>query len=316
MLKNAYIRKQLKKKDDIVNISFDGIAMKYLEGLEKRRYSRNSIEAYYTHIKHFYYFLEAENITALQDVSTKTLEKYIRTLFESSFSSWSIDSYIRTVKALFCYLENEGVVFDNPGYRLVNPKINKRMLPAPSESDIKKLLAEVKTDTADGVRTRAMIETAYSCGLRVGELVSMDITSVDFRHAIARIKGKGRKERVLPVGREAIYWIKHYLASARDKLLGGNIDEKALWISRAKRRIEVQTFELILRKLTNSAGLESGITPHSLRRACATHMLRNGAHPTAIQHLLGHSTMRTLSHYLRMTITDLKKTHEQSRLSK
>jgi integrase/recombinase XerD len=315
-MKNAYIRKKVKEKDAVVCVGFEGVGEKLLSGLEKQKYSAKSIQAYYTQMKHFYLFLDAENITALQDVSIEHLEKYQKSFFEKSFSPWSIRAYLRTLRILFNYLEKEGLIFDNPVHRLVTPKLDKPLPDSPTEEDLRKVLGAVNTGTVSGVRTRAMIETAYSCGLRVDELISMDISSIDFKHRLIKVTGKGKKERTAPAGKQSLFWIKQYLLSSREELLKGNIDETGLWISRESRRITPQAFQKIMQNLSEVAGLENRVTPHGIRRACATHMLRNGAHPVAIQHLLGHSTLDTLSHYLRLTINDLMKTHKQSRLGR
>jgi len=311
-MKNTYI----KEKSSVVCVHHNGIAEEFLKSLEKRKYSAKTIKSYHVQIKHFYLFLDAENITALQDVTTEILEKYQKHLLESSFSPWSVKSYLRTLRILFDYLENEGVIFDNPTCRLIPPKLDKPLPDVPSEEDIKKILGAVDVSTPTGIRTRAMIETAYSCALRVEELTGMDMSSIDFRQSIIRVTGKGRKERALPAGRQSVFWTKQYLLSARETLLNGKIDEAALWISREGTRMSVQAFQKIMQYLSEKSGLEKRVTPHGIRRACATHMLNNGAHPMAIQHLLGHRTLRTLSHYLRMTIHDLMETHGKTRLGK
>jgi len=315
-MKNTYIREKNVKKYDVVCVGFDGVGEKLFNDLKKRKYSAKSVEAYYTQMKHFFLFLAELNITELQNVTTETLEKYQKSFFENSFSPWSVRAYLRTLRILFKYLEDEGLVFDNPVHRLVTPKLDKPLPEAATEEDMRKLISAVRAETPEGVRTRAMIETAYSCALRVEELTGMDMSSVDFRQNIIRVTGKGRKERALPVGRQSIFWIKQYLLSPREILLNGNIDERALWISRIGQRMSIQAFQKIMQYLSEKSGLEKRVTPHGIRRACATHMLNNGAHPMAIQHLLGHRTPRTLSHYLRMTIHDLMETHGKTRLGK
>jgi site-specific recombinase XerD len=315
-MKNTYIKKKSVKKYDVVCVGFDGVGEKLLNDLKKRKYSAKSIGAYYTQMKHFFLFLAELNITELQNVTTETLEKYQKSFFENSFSPWSVRAYLRTLRILFKYLEDEGLVFDNPVHRLVTPKLDKPLPEAATEEDMRKLISAVRAETPEGVRTRAMIETAYSCALRVEELTGMDMSSVDFRQNIIRVTGKGRKERALPAGRQSIFWIKQYLLSPREILLNGNIDERALWISRIGQRMSIQAFQKIMQYLSEKSGLEKRVTPHGIRRACATHMLNNGAHPVAIQHLLGHSTLAALSHYLRMTINDLMKTHGKSKLGR
>jgi len=315
-VKNTYIKRKKVKKHDVVCVHHNGVGGQLLDGMKKKKYSVKTIESYHVQIKHFYSFLESENITELQDVTTENLEKYQRSFFKKSYSPWSIRGYLRTLRVLFNFLEKEGVIFDNPVYRLVPPKLPRPLPEAAAEEDVRKLIAAVKIDTPAGVRTRAMIETAYSCALRLEELLNIDMGSIDFKQHLLRVTGKGRKERTLPIGKQAVYWIKQYLLSSRDELLKGNIDERALWISLYHKRMTTQAFQKKMQSLSKAAGLEKSITPHGLRRACATHMLRNGAHPVAIQHLLGHSSLRTLGHYLRLTISDLAETHAKSKLGR
>ena len=315
-MKNAYIKRKKVEKYDVVSVHHNGVAKQLLDDMAKKKYSTKSIESYHFQIKHFYRFLESENIAELQDVTTKNLEQYQRSLFEKPYSPWTIRGYLRTLRVLFNFLEKERIVFDNPVCRLVPPKLPKPLPEAATEEDVEQLIATVKIDTPAGVCTRAMIETAYSCALRLEELLNIDMGSIDFKEHLVRVTGKGRRERTLPIGKQAVYWIKQYLLSSRYKLLKGNINERALWISLRHKRMTTQAFQKKMQSLSEESGLENNITPHGLRRACATHMLRNGAHPVAIQHLLGHSSLSALGHYLRLTINDLTKTHEKSKLGK
>jgi len=166
-----------------------------------------------------------------------------------------------------------------------------------------------------GVRDRAMIETMYSCGLRLEELLNLTTGAIDFKENTIRVLGKGRKERILPLTTQASEWLGKYIGEARKVMLDSKNDDGALWISsnyhRKLTRIAVQKTIQFYREKAN---ISTSISPHAIRRATATHLLRAGATPLDIQTLLGHSSMEVLGHYLRVTIGDLKKMHEQTRL--
>jgi len=157
------------------------------------------------------------------------------------------------------------------------------------------------------------MELIYSTGARLTEAASVTIFDPDLDRGVLRVLGKGRKERVVPLGRHAIFWLRRYIREARPKLIKDNIDEHALWVTIEGAKSKTpQTFQSAIAEHSKAAGLRR-ISPHALRRACATHMLRHGAHPVQIQFLLGHAGLNTLGQYLRVTITDLKKMHKQSK---
>ena len=185
-------------------------------------------------------------------------------------------------------------------------------VPVPSVADLRRLLAAPNAAAPFGVRDRALLETAYATGARREELVTLDATAVDLVNATVRVVGKGRRERVLPLTRPAVAWLNRYTTRARPVLLKGKLDEPALWIDLHAGRLSPHGLDVLVKKHAAAAKLR-GVTPHTLRRACATHLLQGGAHPVFVQQLLGHATLRHLAHYLRMTIAELKATHARSK---
>ena len=181
----------------------------------------------------------------------------------------------------------------------------------PSEDDVRRLLTAPKTHTRGGLRDRAFMEVLYSTGARLIEMASISIFDVDLRRAALRLHGKGRKQRTVPLGKKAIRWLEDYLR-LRHTLLNGNPDIEALWLNTRGGPLSYQGAEKIVLRNSQAAGLRP-FSSHALRRACATHMLRNGAHPVQLQMLLGHACLRHLGQYLDVTITELKKTHEHSK---
>jgi len=140
----------------------------------------------------------------------------------------------------------------------------------------------------------------------------MQLSDVDLDEGLVRVMGKGSKERMLPLGKEAVSWIRQYIEQARPKLLKGRSDQQALWVTTRGTRLGYMSLAQVLHKYVANAEIDMPISPHAIRRACATHMLRRGAHPAQLQLLLGHSSLKTLSQYLRLTIREIKAAHANS----
>jgi len=287
----------------------------YLTALESRKYSISSIAAYERAFNRFADFLKTKNISRFQDVTYRNLEDYRLHLLDRGFADASIYLFLRSVRMLFAYLEETQQIFVNPARHLVIPAYDRGLKPVPSETEMEKVLLQADTSTPIGIRDRAVLETAYSCGLRRDELCQLTIFDPANQQSVLHVMGKGKKERVLPVGKKAVFWLKQYLEKTRP-LLRKKHDENALWISRTGKRISYSSIDKLIRHYGKKAGLEIPLSTHSLRRACATHMLSGGAHPVKIQMLLGHSDLKTLSQYLKITVNDMIKMHQRSKPGK
>ena len=297
----------------------------YLKALKRRRYSPKTIATYRHPLTLFASFLAARaaclraphrQVARLQDVGRDDLAAWRLDLVERGLADASLEVFLRAVRNLFNWMEAEGMLFDNPAAALKTPKYERKLLPVPSEADLRRLLAQPSVATPVGIRDRAIIEVGYCCALRREELARLRLRNPDFLQRSLRVLGKGSRERMLPLGEEAFTWLRRYVDDARPALLGRNADAAALdalWISSSGKPFGGQGLSAMLRKYGRKAKLSVNITPHSLRRACATHMLRNGAHPVQIQMLLGHATMRHLAQYLRLTIREIREMHRKSR---
>lgn len=180
-----------------------------------------------------------------------------------------------------------------------------------THAQARKLLAKLPTGTPEGYRNRAMIELLYSSGLRAAELLGLDVGDVDFAHATATVTGKGNKQRVVPIGRTALRCLESFLKAVRPFMLRDRA-ERAVFLDRQGQRLRYNAFAQIVRACAARAGLDGvHITAHTFRRSCATELLRGGANMYHVKDLLGHETLNTLKHYAKLTITDLKKTHEK-----
>ena len=296
----------------------------YLKALKRRRYSPKTIATYRHPLELFAAFLAARSASRLQDVGRDDLAAWRLDLVESDLADATVEVFLRAVRNLFNWMEAEGMLFDNPSAALKTPKYERKLLPVPDEAELRRLLAQPSVATPVGIRDRAIMEVGYCCALRREELARLALRDPDFLQRSLRVLGKGSRERMLPLGEEACAWLRRYCDDARPALLGrlpasneqaGSADAAvdALWISARGKPFNGQGISVMLKKYGRQAKLSVNITPHSLRRACATHMLRNGAHPVQIQMLLGHATMRHLAQYLRLTIGEIREMHSQSR---
>ena len=284
----------------------------YLKSLKARNYSPRSLENYEFSLQRLVKFLSIERI---QDVTIDHLDAYRLHLVESNLAPFTINRYLRTVRSFFNYLELTHAIFVNPATRLPIPRPPRLLKPVPSPKAVKTLLAQPDITTAVGIRDRTLLEVLYSCALRRREAMDLTIFDPDLQQGALRIKGKGDKERVTPLGKQAIFWLKKYLQSARPKLIS-DPDEQMLWISKLTgKTLRYDSIDRLFKRYSRKAGIEN-FSPHSIRRACATHMLQSGAHPIEIQLLVGHQTMAHLSSYLKVSIIDLKKMHKQSKPGK
>ena len=288
----------------------------YLKALKRRRYSPKTIATYRYPLNLFASFLAARAVARFQDCARDDLAAWRLDLVESDLADATVEVFLRAVRNLFNWMEAEGMLFDNPAAALKTPKHERKLLPVPDETELRRLLAQPSVATPVGIRDRAIMEVGYCCALRREELARLTLRDPDFLQRSLRVLGKGSRERMLPLGEEACAWLRRYVDDARPALLKRDPDAAALdtlWIGVRGRPFGGQSISKMLSEHGRRAELSVAITPHSLRRACATHMLRNGAHPVQIQMLLGHATMRHLAQYLRLTMNDIRAMHAESR---
>jgi integrase/recombinase XerD len=189
------------------------------------------------------------------------------------------------------------------------PKLPRRLPKSLSEEQVERLLEAPKTDTTLGLRDRAMLETLYATGLRVSELVGLKLTQVGFDTGVVRVLGKGSKERLVPLGEEAIHWLRRYLDSARKELLGpAKID--VVFVTARRTALTRQAFWQLVKRYAPKAGIpRTTLSPHTLRHAFATHLLNHGADLRVVQLLLGHSDITTTTIYTHVARERLKQLH-------
>jgi len=237
---------------------------------------------------------------------------YLLNLKERNYAATTVARKVAAAKSFFEFMVAEGGIKDNPTRDVGSPKLG-RSLPKPiTISQVRRLLEQpAKRSTPEAKRDRAMLELLYASGMRVSELVSLNLGDVDTKGDSVRCFGKGHKERIIPIYRQAAMLVSEYVTEARPHLAHYDV-EPALFLNRRGERLTRQGFWQILKGYAASAGLEADITPHTLRHSFATHMLSGGADLRSVQELLGHANISTTQVYTHLTTEHIRRTYEKS----
>lgn len=286
----------------------------FLEQMNAQGYSSGTVLSTRFYLEKFLDYLQERGINNIQTVSPRTISQYNHHLVNiyrkasgEKLHSSSIHHSMNAIKKYFSFLVKRGHILFAPTGNITLPR-QPRAIPKniPTELEVEKLLNRPDTDSKSGLRDRAILELFYSTGIRRQELINLNLYDLDTQSGTLRVsKGKGGKDRTVPVGKEACYWVKCYLREFRSKWLKSR--EQALFLNASGQRVSSSLLNLILRTYGRERG-EKRVTCHSLRHACATHMLRGGADIRMIQKLLGHKRLETTEIYTRVTPVDLKKT--------
>jgi integrase/recombinase XerD len=294
------------------NPAFQTALEGFLASLKGRKHSANTVKKRRDSLRRFLLYLDARGVASFADVDLQTLEEFRLCLVDHDYSESEIESSLRSVRLLFRHMEEENLIFDNPAQRLKIRKATLTLGKVLTEKEVQALLAAPDLATTQGVRDRALLEVLYSTGLRRGEAAGLRLNDVDLERGTVKVLGKGRKERLIPLGKQAVKYLGLYIKEARPRLLPKlTPPSDALWYDRLRQRLSEPGVCHAVIAAARRAGVAADT--HTLRRTCATHLLRGGAHPAVVAQLLGHSGLRSLSHYLRTTITDLQKAHAMSK---
>jgi len=267
-----------------------------------------TLKAYQQDLKSFANWLHDQGVK-LQNASQANIQGYLSRRFSSGASARSNARLLSTLKQYYRYLVKKGDRIDNPTELIAAPKVHQVLPPTLSEADISKLIDSPDTKSSYGLRDRCMLEVMYSSGLRVSELVSLQVNQINTRLGLVRLTGKGNKERVIPVGEEALFWLTRYLEIGRPQLVRDTVINDALYLSSRGTAITRQAFWQHIKKYSLSAGIKTVYSPHSLRHAFATHLLNHGADLRTVQMLLGHSSLSTTQIYTHIAQARLQNLH-------
>lgn len=272
--------------------------------LLERGLSDNTRENYRRDVGKLIRFINDERVR-LRDVGHDTLQSFICRLYDLGIATRSQARIISGIKSFFRFLKLEGYLEYNPSLLLESPHIGRHLPEVLSLEEIDNMIAAVDMDKAEGQRNRAIIETMYSCGLRVSELINLEIDKLYTDEEYIIIKGKGNKERLVPISAQALAEIGLYMEQRREmKIKPG--EENILFLNRRGHRLTRVMIFYVIREAAMRAGISKEISPHTLRHSFATHLLEGGANLRAIQQMLGHESISTTEIYIHIDRTRLR----------
>jgi len=272
--------------------------------------SDNSLSSYRRDLRQFHEWLVKNKGSTIARADRSSLQAYLGARLQQGQSPRSTARFMSCARGFYHYLLREGRLTVDPTLDVDSPKLGRPLPKSLSEQDVDKLLQAPDLDIALEFRDRTMLELLYACGLRVTELTSLQLTQVSVNQGVVRVFGKGSKERLVPMGEEALVWLQRYMAGPRSELLKG-IPCDAVFPSRRGRQMTRQTFWYRIKIYAQRAGIRSELSPHTLRHAFATHLLNHGADLRVVQLLLGHSDLSTTQIYTHVAKQRMQELHAQ-----
>jgi integrase/recombinase XerC len=284
---------------------------RYLVHLEEgRNASTHTVRAYSGDLVHLAGFLEGHGVLETADITTLHLRMWLAELTEAGLSPVTRARKISAVRAFFRFLTRKELVPTNPAAGLRTPRRPRRLPHFLSTDEVSLLLAAPGDEDLFAARDSAILEFLYSTGCRVGELVALSEEDVDLRGAVARVKGKGRRERLTPLGSFAIEALREWYPLRLDMAAGPR--ENALFLNRYGTRLSARSVGRLLSKYIDRAGLSGKTSPHTLRHSFATHLLEAGADLRSVQELLGHKNLQTTQIYTHVTVERMRKIYDRA----
>jgi len=273
--------------------------------------SDNTLSSYRRDLRQFDDWLQATQGTTVMGATRVHLQAYLGSRLEQGRSPRSTSRFLSCVRGFYHYMLREGRLTVDPTLDVESPKLGRPLPKSLSEKEVDTLLSAPDLEQALEFRDRTMLELLYACGLRVTELTSLQMSQLSMNQGVVRVFGKGSKERLVPVGEEALDWLRRYLAGPRMELLK-DVPSEVLFPSRRGRQMTRQTFWYRIKIYAQRAGIKKTLSPHTLRHAFATHLLNHGADLRVVQMLLGHSDLTTTqiyTHVARERMQELHATH-------
>jgi len=281
-----------------------------------KNYSKHTILSYENDLMQFLnYLLLLNKIVKIKEINHIVLRKYIVYLKENKYSRRSIARKTSTARSFFKYLLKEGLINSNPALNLITPKIDKKLPYFLYIQEVNRLIESAESGKPQGIRDKTILEMLYGTGMRVNEIVNLNIGDIDINEKIVRVFGKGSKERILPLSNPCIKAIKKYLFIRNKyytKINSSRKNDEAFLLNRFGGRLTARSICRIINKYMEMTGLNKKISPHVLRHTFATHLLGGGADLRSVQELLGHESLSTTQIYTHITKERLKSIYQKS----
>ncbi len=271
--------------------------------------ARNTLESYRRDVTQFSAWLAGQGVAGLLQASAADVHRHLAwQVTEKKARPRTTGRLVSALRRFYRFAAQEGLRRDDPTVEIEAPRLPRSLPKSLSEAQVEALLAAPAAETALGLRDRAMLETLYASGLRVSELVGLKVQQVSLDMGVVRVLGKGAKERLAPLGEEALDWVQRYLKLARPEILGARRGD-ALFVTGRGGPMTRQAFWALVKRYARLAGIDPAISPHTLRHAFATHLLNHGADLRVVQLLLGHADISTTQIYTHVARERLKQVH-------
>lgn len=277
---------------------------------EERKVAKNTLSSYMRDINQFDQYWEKQNSEDLTTVTMEGLEIYIKWIKKNGKSAATVSRSIASLRSFYNYLLIKRVVNSNPASGLVPDKAEKKLPQILTGEEVELFLEQPELNDSKGYRDKAMLELLYATGIRVTELISMDVEELNLSAGVVRCRTRN-KERIIPLYPTAVDALREYITKIRPHMVG-NIDEKALFVNMSGDRMSRQGFWKIIKQYQEKAGIEKDITPHTLRHSFAAHLLENGADLRAIQEMLGHADISSTQVYAQLVKKQLKDIYQKA----
>ncbi len=272
--------------------------------------SLNTLEAYSRDLVRYVEFEQDAGIKTIKDITSDDVITYLGSLRKGGLTANSVNRGLAALRGFYKYLLRENIVVGNPVANIELARVWMRLPDTLSMEEMNLLLRQPDTNTFSGIRDKAMLELMYATGIRVSELISLTINSINWQVGYLITIGKGKKERIVPIGKTAIDSLDRYVKDIRQKFLKKTATN-ILFLNRYGRGLTRQGFWKIVRKYVNKAGLQKKVHPHTFRHSFATHLLEGGADLRSVQVMLGHADISTTQIYTHITGERLKKIHKK-----
>jgi len=294
----------------------EDLLFRFREHLRVLNRSPATVEAYVSHAKAF---LNAMDIRDTRTVTTPMIESWITELWDykndqgKPYSRATVQIKVRSIKQFFKFLEKTNVIFIDPAQFIKEPQKKTRIKPSMTPAEVKQMLDQPNLGTLTGIRDRTILEVFYATGIRLSELCYLTIYDADLQGGVLRInKGKGCKDRVVPLGRHAVSFLREYIAKVRPRFAKNNPTVRALFLSRYGCSISRGGITVIIRNCRRAAKIKKQVSAHTFRHTFATVLVKNGADIQAVQKMMGHADIKTTQGYIRSLGLDIKKEHRKT----
>jgi len=270
--------------------------------------SKNTLSAYNQDLLKFTLWLKG---SSLKNVDRIKLLDYLAYRFEQGYNSRSTARALSSLRSFYAFLVEKNFISENPTSKIDSPKLGSSLPKILSEEDVNKLINAPDIKSPIGLRDRAMLELLYACGLRISELISLNVLNLNSRQGLVSVMGKGEKERLVPMGEEALERVSDYLTYGRNQFLKENQSSSFLFLSKRGTGMTRQAFWYRIKEYALKSGVDKSLSPHTLRHAFATHLLNHGADLRTIQLLLGHTSLSTTQIYTEVARHRMKELHQE-----